>query len=467
MLDWSLSSLRRSWQDMTAATRVRLTGNVRPDLPEDDLARIRRQIGDCLEGRGGEVSRRARAADLGRTYLNLNSEGRRRFLQLLASDYGVDQAALGTAVAAWQELEPEAGLSARFAAEARLREALTAPRVQLLAQFNELPRGVQFLVDLRAELRGLIHEDAALKGLDADLKALFISWFDPGFLELRRITWDASAALIEKLARYEAVHRIRSWRDIKHRLASDRRCYGFFHPQMPDEPLIYVWVALVKGMADNVQRLLDVRTPSDDPREADAAIFYSISNAQRGLAGVSFGNFLIKRVMNDLLKDFPRLKTFATLSPIPGLRRWFEEQREADEPLLLPAEHKSLTALEPRTGDPEATFLQQLGMDGWHRRPKVVEAVKVPLLRLGARYLTQARRGEFARDRVAHFHLSNGARMERLNWLADTSANGLEQSFGMMINYLYREDHIESNHEAYTGEGRIVMSSGVKGLARV
>ena len=467
MLDWSLSSLRRSWQDLTAATRVRLTGSVRPDLPEEDLARIRRQIGDCLEGRGGEVSRRARAADLGRTYLNLNAEGRRRFLQLLASDYGVEQEALGEAVAAWQSLAPDADSGERFAAETRLREALTAPRVKLLAQFNELPRGVQFLVDLRAELRGLIHGDPNLRGLDSDLKALFISWFDPGFLELRQITWDAPATLIEKLARYEAVHRIRSWRDIKHRLASDRRCYAFFHLQMPDEPLIYVWVALVKGMADNVQRLLDVRTPADNPREADAAIFYSISNAQRGLAGVSFGNFLIKRVMNDLLKDFPRLKTFATLSPIPDFRRWFREQCEAEEPLLLASEHKALTALEPETEDPEAVFTRQLALDGWHRRPKVVEAVKPPLLRLGARYLTQARRGERARDRVAHFHLSNGARMERLNWLADTSANGLEQSFGMMINYLYREDHIEANHEAYTGEGRIVMSSGVKGLARV
>lgn len=463
MLDWSLSHLRRSWQDLTGATRVRLTGNLRGDLPEDDLARVRRQIEDCLEGRGGEVSRRARAADLGRAYLTLNEQGRHRFLHLLASDYGVDRQALGKAVETWRTLGDDQDLSARFTAEAHLREALTPPRVRLLAQFNELPRGVQFLVDLRAELREIHHGDPALKALDSDLRDLFASWFDPGFLQLRRITWEAPAALIEKLARYEAVHRIRSWRDIKHRLASDRRCYGFFHPQMPDEPLIYVWVALVKGMADNVQRLLDVHAPSDDPREADSAIFYSISNAQQGLAGVSFGNFLIKRVMEDLLKDFPRLKTFATLSPIPGFRRWLGEQEP--ETLLLASEHKALAALDPQT-EPATVFLRALAQEGWQREAAVVEAVRAPLLRLGARYLSQARRGAFARDRVAHFHLSNGARMERLNWLADTSSRGLEQSFGMMINYLYRQDHIEANHEAYSGEGRIVMSSTVRGLAK-
>lgn len=466
MLDWSLSSLRRSWQDLAAATRVRLTGVVRADLPEDDLALIRRQIGECLAGRGGEISRRARAADLGRTYLNLNPVGRQRFLQLLASDYGVQAATLETAVGDWQSLDADADTATRLAAEAALREALTPPRVRLLAQFNELPRGVQFLVDLRAELRGLLGDDANLKGLDSDLRGLLENWFDPGFLQLQRITWEAPAALIEKLAHYEAVHRVRSWRDIKHRLASDRRCYGFFHPQMPDEPLIYVWVALVKGMADNVQRLLDVHAPSDNPQDADSAIFYSISNAQRGLAGVSFGNFLIKRVMGDLLQDFPRLRTFATLSPVPGLRQWLQTQCETATELLLPAEQKALATLD-ETAQPLTVLCQILATDGWHRQEKTVEVLKPILLRLGAVYLTQARRGQRTLDRVAHFHLSNGARMERLNWLADTSARGLEQSFGLMINYLYRADHIEANHEAYTGEGRIVMSSGVKSLARL
>lgn len=471
LIDKTLGNIRRAWKDLTGAARVKLTGTVRPDLPEDDWELLKRQIDACLEGRGGQVSARARAADLGRTYLSLNARGRERFLALLGQDYGVDNEALGAAITTWRELmqSPEPG-ALKFdplryrAALAALRDALTPPRVRLLAQFNTLPEGVKFLVDMRAELIDLARKDSALKGLDDDLKRLLASWFDIGFLDLRCITWDAPASLLEKLARYEAVHAVKSWSDIKNRLAPDRRCYAFFHPQMPDEPIIYVWVALVKGMAANVQALLDVRAPTGDPEEADSAIFYSISNAQRGLAGVSFGSFLIKRVVDALAGDFKNLKTFATLSPIPGFGAWLEQRiSEEGMDLLLAHERRELTAAINDQSD-ALNALRDARI--WYREPSIENCVREPLMRLCARYLMEAKHGQYARDRVAHFHLSNGARMERINWRGDISPKGLSQSAGMMINYLYKSGDIERNHEAYTGDGKIRASGSFKALLK-
>ena len=217
----------------------------------------------------------------------------------------------------------------RAAAERALRAALEPPRITLLRQFNALPEGVKFLVDRRAELIDLGQRDPVLHGLEEDLKRLLANWFDIGFLELKRITWESPAALLEKLMAYEAVHEIRGWTDLKNRLEADRRCFAFFHPRMPDEPLIFVEVALVSGMAGDIHALLDEAAPIGDPHSADTAIFYSISNCQRGLAGISFGDFLIKRVVDALATELPRLKVFATLSPVPGFRAWLEQQSQA------------------------------------------------------------------------------------------------------------------------------------------
>lgn len=479
LLDRTIGNLRRAWKDLTGTARVKLTGVVRAELPEEDRKHLKRQIDECLERKGGEVSARAMAAHLGRTYLELNAVGRRRFLGLLAHEYRVDEQALAESVKAWLELQGGDRSSntdrdsLRLAAEAELRAVLTPPRVRLLAQFNALPEGVKFLVDMRAELIGLARRDPILKGLDNDLKNLLVSWFDVGFLELRGINWDAPASLLEKLARYEAVHAVKSWSDIKNRLAPDRRCYAFFHPQMPDEPVIYVWVALVKGMSDNVQTLLHVkRDVLEDPSEADAAIFYSISNAQRGLDGISFGNFLIKRVVEDLARDFKHIKTFATLSPIPGFRSWLEEEvTQGPERLLLPNEQNALEevlAEEVQTGHEAKADLSSLLLDHrmWRRRADLEEAVRPALMRLCARYLVRAKRKNNACDRVAHFHLSNGARIERINWLGDCSQKGFRASYGMMVNYLYRSGDIEKNHEAYRGEGTIRTSSAIKSLLK-
>src|SRR5690606_20409865 len=219
---------RRAWRGLAQG------GAVAPDLPEEDIGWLRQRIEDCLDARGGEASARSRAAELGRAYMALNEEGRRRFLALLAEEYDLDRAAVDAAAAALTEAKD---LDARRRAERRLRAALVPPRVRLLTQFNALPQGVKFLVDLRAELLKLAPGDPSLKALDDDLRELLASWFDIGFLDLRQITWDAPASLLEKLVAYEAVHQIRSWEDLKNRLDSDRRCYAFFHPRMPDEPL--------------------------------------------------------------------------------------------------------------------------------------------------------------------------------------------------------------------------------------
>jgi malonyl-CoA decarboxylase len=460
VFDRTLHNLRSAWRDIAESARSVIGGAFPFDLEGEVGELLREQMRNCLEGRGGEVSARARAAELGRTYLALDREGRAHFLRVLAESFDIDRAEVDACCARLAEADgPD-----RRDAERALRRALEPPRVTLLTQFNALPEGVKFLVDMRAELLTLAREDQGLAALEQDLKALLAGWFDIGFLELRRITWEASAALLEKLIVYEAVHEIRGWTDLKNRLEADRRCFAFFHPRMPDEPLIFVEVALVHGMADNIQSLLDESAPLGNPAEADTAIFYSISNCQKGLAGISFGNFLIKRVVDSLRAELPRLKNFATLSPIPGFRAWLDQQLADGADPLIAAERRTLDALQAADG-------QGIGglraVANWQANDEDLRALHEPLLRLCARYLMREKSAAGrARDPVAHFHLSNGARLERLNWAADLSAKGLRQSAGIMINYLYKLSEIEENHEAYTADGRVTASPQLRSLIR-
>jgi malonyl-CoA decarboxylase len=437
-----------------------LAGGPKSDVSADDVDRLREQMLSCLDGRGGEVTARARAADLGRTYLSVDSGGRERFLQLLAREFDVDRGEIDRCCNA---LVGAFGPDQRVAAERALRAALEPPRITLLRQFNALPDGVKFLVDLRAELSPLGKQDSLLAGLEEDLKRLLANWFDIGFLELKRITWESPASLLEKLIAYEAVHEIRGWTDLKNRLEADRRCFAFFHPRMPDEPLIFVEVALVTGMTGDIHALLDEAAPIGDPHSADTAIFYSISNCQPGLAGISFGDFLIKRVVDALATELPRLKVFATLSPVPGFRAWLEQRSQAGlGDLLLPAERTAIEAIGEGGSEQELPALLDR-----HAEVGIAAILRDPLIRLCARYLLRERTSSGrALDPVAHFHLSNGARVERLNWLGDISPKGLQQSVGIMVNYLYRLSDIEANHEAYRGEGRVVAASAIRNLAR-
>lgn len=461
-----IKGLAKLWLDVAGSAKGGETLSFAPDLPDDDLERLRKQMLACLEGKGGEVSARARAAALGREYLSLSAEGRRRFLRLMAG-FGPDTGHVGGATQALLAAGDDD--QARLSAEAALRTALEPPYARLLTQFNALPEGVKFLVDLRAELMGMAKGDARLTALAKELKDLLAAWFDVGFLELQRITWRSPACVLEKIMAYEAVHAIQGWGDLKNRLDSDRRLYAFFHPRMPEEPLIFVEVALVRGIAGNVHELLDPHAPVGNPDEADTAIFYSINNAQRGLDGISFGNFLIKKVVEELSREFPKLKNFATLSPLPGFRLWLVEKlAEGEAGLLLPAEHRTLTQLS--NGQGAKGSLKALVDDGdWANDPMIAETLRAPLTRLAARYVAQEKRVGQGRalDPVAHFHLSNGARVERLNWLADTSTKGMKQSLGLMINYLYKLDEIETNHESYSGTGKVAVSSDIRGLLKV
>jgi malonyl-CoA decarboxylase len=460
VFDRTLTNLRSAWREIAESARGVLAGAPRLDSSAADTDQLRQQMLSCLDGRGGEVTARARAADLGRTYLSLDAEGRERFLQLLAGEFDVDRREIDRCCNA---LINASGADQRAATERALRAALEPPRITLLRQFNALPEGVKFLVDRRAELLDLKQRDPVLAGLEEDLRRLLANWFDIGFLELKRITWESPAALLEKLMAYEAVHEIRGWTDLKNRLEADRRCFAFFHPRMPDEPLIFVEVALVAGMTGDIHALLDEAAPIGDPHSADSAIFYSISNCQRGLAGISFGDFLIKRVADALATELPRLRVFATLSPVPGFRAWLDQQsRAASSDLLLPAERAAIETLGGAApGRDLAALLDQ------YADPRIATALRDPLIRLCARYLLHERTPSGrALDPVAHFHLSNGARVERLNWLGDTSPKGLQQSAGLMVNYLYRLSEIEANHEAYRGEGRVAASSAIRNLLR-
>ena len=430
---------------------------------EKVLARIRQQLKECAEGLGGEVSTRQRAARLAETYLGLDDPGRHAFLRMIALEFGPDPAKVAKAHEAYQA---EIGTARQWDAEAQLRAAMRSSRIRILTQFNAIPQGVKFLVDLRADLIRYLGKDKELKALDRELEARLSAWFDVGFLELTRITWHSPAALLERLVEYEAVHEIQSWKDLKNRLDSDRRCYAFFHPRMPMEPLIFVEVALVEELTDNVQKLLDETAPVVDSGQANTAIFYSISNTQPGLRGVSFGNFLLKRVIDDLQRDLPKVKTFATLSPIPGLVRWAIGHPDEVAAAFTEVDWKRLAAAGIESAQSPQLKRVLAGDSGWEQDPALARALREPLLRTAAAYLLDARRDAAPLDPVARFHLGNGARIERLDWLADTSGKGLRQSWGVMVNYLYDPDRIEENVEAFAGSGRTDAAAGVRRLAR-
>ncbi|MBY4678330.1 malonyl-CoA decarboxylase [Marinobacterium arenosum] len=437
-LDKTWRHLRQVWRGAAGNGRNHQSVSLQPQLPDEDLDQLRQWMRACLEVQGQEVSARARTAQLGHAYMALDAEGRRRFLQLLAEEFDRDDGEIEQAISAWRDAEGPRRVEARLA----LQELLDPPRMQLLKQFTELPEGVKFLVDMRAEL--LLHrrESPALAALEADLKRLLIHWFDVGLLNLERISWQSPAELLEKLIAYEAVHEIQSWEDLKNRLDSDRRCFAFFHPNMPGEPLIFVEVALVNGLADNIQQLLDEEAPLQALAQADTAIFYSISNAQQGLAGISFGNFLIKRVVGLLQQEFPALKQFATLSPIPGFSRWLK-QVEDQQLIELLGNDTALPLLRSAQGESD-----------WPSDPARAELLREPLQRLAAHYLARERKSDRrALDPVAHFHLSNGAEIAQLNWLADRSSKGLRQSMALMVNYRYDLARVESNSQQYLASG--------------
>jgi malonyl-CoA decarboxylase len=424
---------------------------VRSVVPSRERTRAGRQamqvvqLCHALLSERGEVTGAALARDTLTAYKALPEAALPALFNALVQDFSPDPAAVEKAYAAYHERPTQDNVM-------RLRDAVEAPRQELFRRLNMAPGGTATLVDMRRRILTGFGDNPEWRGIEADLAHLFSSWFNRGFLTLERIDWHTPAIVLEKLILYEAVHEITGWKDLRRRLENDRRCFAFFHPALPNEPLIFIEVALTRGMSASVQPLLALDAPELNPQDADAAVFYSITNCQEGLRGISFGDLLIKQVAQRLGQEFPRIKTFATLSPIPGFCSWLADISE--RLASAPGGRAAVNELK-RLADPE-----------WHRQPEGAERLRKALLPLCAYYLTSATEEDRKTDSVARFHLGNGARLERLNWLADTSPRGLQRSAGMMVNYLYRLDQVEQNHEIFIHEHRVVASSDIRKLAR-
>ena len=427
-------------------------------VPSGDVTGAERagQLAQALLSERGEASGAAVARELLECVRTLPDSERLSVLRRIGETFAPDDTKLRAAADAYlADPGPETAN--------RLHVAAEPPRQELLRRMNMAPGGTATLVELRREILPHVRGEPALRLLDGDLLHLFSSWFNRGFLQLRRIDWDTSAAVLERLIATEAVHEIDGWADLRRRLLPDRRCFAFFHQALPNEPLIFVEVALTEGLADAVQPLLapPVDAAGEPPKGADTAIFYSISNCQEGLRGVSFGNFLIKQVVEELKSELPRLKRFATLSPVPGFRAWLDRQFGTEASPLLPEEVAALG------GDPAVPVHERFNAAteaSWWELPERAKVVRGPLLRLVATYLTRGAQGDDKIDPVARFHLGNGARLERIDWLGNLSARGMRESFGIMVNYLYDPGSIEANHETFVNTGRVVRSAEVDAL---
>lgn len=459
--------LERLWSSIADRGR-RFAPIPAPHVPNLERAR---QLTQSLLSERGEASGAAISKALLVALKALDATERLQYYLFLAQNFSPDEAALSKA--AEQYLKTHSQEDAAILA--RVSEP---PRQEVLRRMNMAQGGTALLVGLRRDLHAMIKNQPVLKLLDADLRHLFSSWFNRGFLELRRIDWQTSAAVLEKLIAYEAVHEIQGWEDLRRRLAPDRRCFGFFHPALPDDPLIFVEVALVSGLASSVQSLLERDTDETkqvaNASKADSAIFYSISNCQDGLRGISFGNFLIKQVVDELRAELPGIKHFATLSPVPGFRAWLTQRLAAkDLPEVFLSIDENQALLEVASMPPEAannqddiasTLQSLLSQDSWAKMPRSREALRPALLQLAAVYLTQAARLKFPVDPVARFHLGNGARLERINWMANANKSGIKESYGIMVNYLYDPATIEENHEVFVRDQMVVRAKSVESL---
>ena len=367
------------------------------------------------------------------------------FFDLLASNFSPDPAEIRRAAEAWLGESTADNLL-------RLQSAVEPPRQELFRRLNMAPGGTAALIAMRRRVLAGLKTHPEWKSVDADLAHLLGSWFNRGFLTLQRIDWRTPAMVLEKLIAHEAVHQIRGWEDLRRRLENDRRCFAFFHPALPDEPLIFIEVALTKSMSATVRTLLDPGATVDDPARADTATFYSITNCQEGLRGISFGNMLIKQVAEEIGRQLPRVQRYATLSPIPGFCAWLSDARSRIGALAR--------------GSALLAELDRLAAPGWHRETQDPGALKPVLMQLCASYLLETGHDGEPIDAVARFHLRNGARIERLNWLADDSEQGMRRSAGLMVNYLYDLEQVERNHEAYVKVGQVAASHELRALLR-
>jgi malonyl-CoA decarboxylase len=433
------------------------------EMPDGDIAPPKRArlLAEAMLSERGEAAGAAVARELLTVMRQMSAGEALEFYHFLAAGFGPPLDKLRAAAEAYlAEASPESAMAIFTAAE--------PPRQELLRRMNMAPGGTAALVAMRVAVLAHMKSHPELRPLNADLQHLFISWFNRGFLQLQRIDWNTPAATLEKLIAYEAVHEIQGWDDLRRRLAPDRRCFAFFHPALPGEPLIFVEIALVNGLASSIQATLSAPMPgpNEPATKADTAIFYSISNCQEGLRGISFGNFLIKQVVEELKAEVPTLRQFSTLSPIPGLRKWLTRRLTGSTAAdaLRPEEIAALAA----GGEPDQSphdLIDAATSGEWWADPGRVAALHIPLMRLCCEYLTRPNKGMRGIDPVARFHLGNGARLERINWLGNVSSRGMQESFGLMVNYLYDPDTIEKNHETFVQTGAVVHAANLVPVA--
>ena len=419
-----------------------LLRRARPSMDGQDADGLIELCEALLSGRG-EASGTAMAREVLDHYHDLDDEARLSFFKKLVRDFGPDRDKLAKAIEAWRAQGNDADANG-------LHSASEPRRQELIRRLNRAPGGTGELVEMRSDLLRLLDDNKDLAALDHDVVHLLGSWFNRGFLVLRRIDWSTPANILEQIIRYEAVHEISDWDDLRRRIDPvDRRCYAFFHPALPDAPLIFVEVALTETIPTAIAPLLAVDRRPVPIERARTAVFYSISNTQRGLGGISFGNFLIKQVVEELRRELPKLDNFVTLSPVPGFMPWLKQE----EDVLLSEEDRTLLA---HLDDPK-----------WFENEELAAQMRTVLEPLAAFYFLKARsaKGRVI-DSVARFHLGNGARLERIDWLGDLSPKGMRESAGIMVNYLYRLDDIEENHEAYANTGEVVASNSVKKLLK-
>lgn len=411
-----------------------------PVTPRDAIAACRRLVSDR-----SEVSRTRLAIEALDGYQSLAAGKRLEFFDLLIREFSPDPEAVGQAGDAYRSDPSPQNLI-------QLQKVVESPRDELFRRLNLAPEGTRVLVTMRAEALQASEQNPKLQPIATDLAHLFASWFNRGFLVLRRINWSTSAVILEKLVQYEAVHQIHGWHDLRRRLEADRRCYAFFHPTLPDEPILFVEVALTRSMSDNLQALFDPDLPVSNPNEAEWATFYAITNRQDGLRGVPFGSFLVKQVAEDLAKELPQIRKFCTISPVPGFRKWLAEKAAGAEwnPKLAPL----------------GRVLAKIENAAWINDAAARMDLQRYVLPLSAYYLLNARASGEAQDPVARFHLKNGARLERINWPGDISATGVARSAGLTVNYVYRIPDIERNYELYTRERRVPCSRDIEALAK-
>jgi len=423
----ALSSVVDVGRDILARRRLAAAESASTSFALTDLCR------QLLEHRG-EASGMALASEITTAYLDMDAAERPAFFDCLLKEFGVDDECILEAADNYRQHANAKNLAA-------ITRAVEAPRQKLFRRLNMSPGGTATLVTMRGHLREALQDNPALKAVDSDLRHLFISWFNKGFLEMQRISWDTPASVLEKIIQYEAVHAINGWDDLRHRLREDRTCFAFFHPAMPDDPLVFVEVAFTDGLPDAIAPLLEQERQPISADKADTVVFYSISNCHPGLAGVSFGNFLIKQVVEEVQQEHPNIKTFVTLSPVPEFRKWLERANlsELIDPELVEKAKEPINTVVPAE-------------------------IRDALMQLCAHYLLREKSGNLARDPVARFHLGNGARLHRLHWAADLTPKGKQQSAGIMVNYLYDPDKIELNHEEYFDQGTIAVSKTISKL---